>query len=87
MPYAVVAVETRVTWPTTETSIQFEGQTLTLRPGTSKLYRTVYTKYEPDTQEASAAAHSLLRRFLSAFAWSGEEPVRDRSWTVDSMLC
>jgi hypothetical protein len=77
MPYAVVAVETRISRPTTDTSIQFDGNTLTLRPGTSKLYRTVYTKYEPGTQQASTAAHSLLRRFLSALAWSGEEPVRD----------
>ena len=77
MPYAVVAVETRAGWPSAETSIQFHGRTLTLRPGTAKLYPTVYTKYEPDTQEESARAHSLLRRFLSALAWSGEEPVRD----------
>lgn len=77
MPYAVVAVETRVAWPTAETSIQFEGHPITLRPGTTKLYPTVYTKYEPDTREASTAAHSLLRRFLSALAWSGEEAVRD----------
>lgn len=77
MPYAVVAVETRVAWPTSETSIQFDGRTLTLRPGTAKLYPTVHTKYEPDTREASAAAHSMLRRFLSGLAWSGEEAVRD----------
>ncbi len=77
MPYAVVAVETRIPWPTVETSIHFDGHTLALRPGTSKLYPTVYVKYTPDTQQASAAAHSLLRRFLSALAWSGEEAVRD----------
>lgn len=77
MPYAVVAVETRIPWPTAETSIQFEGKTLTLRPGGSKLYPTVYTKYEPDTQDASHGAHSLLRRFLSALAWAGEDQVRD----------
>lgn len=77
MPFAVVAVETRILWPATDTSVQFAGQTLTLRPGTSKLYPTVYTKYDPDTQEAWGDAHSLLRRFLSALAWSGEQAVRD----------
>ena len=77
MPYAVIAIDEPVGWPSVETSVEFEARTLTLRPGSTSLYPTVYTKYEPDTNEAFAGAVSLMRRFLSAIAWTCESPVRD----------
>jgi hypothetical protein len=76
MPYLVAAVETGVPWTTTEAEVQFEGRTLTLRPGSKTLYPTVVVEYRPDTREAQADALGLVRRFLSALAWTGRSYIR-----------
>src|SRR2546423_1171266 len=70
MPYIVFALETSVAWPTEDTNMQFEGSTITLRPGSQTLYPTTVIQYEPDTADARAAAAACLRRFLSAMAWT-----------------
>jgi hypothetical protein len=49
---------------------QFEGRTLTLRPGSNTLYPTVVLAYEPDTDETRADALGVVHRFLSALSWT-----------------
>lgn len=70
MPFIVVAVETSVAWTTTEAAVQFEGRTLTLRPGSNTLYPTVVLAYEPDTEKTRADALGVVHRFLSALSWT-----------------
>jgi hypothetical protein len=77
MPYIVVAVETSIPWTTAETTVKFEGQVLTLRPGSKTLFPTVVLKYAPDTRERYFEGLELIRRFLSSIAWTDRSGIKD----------
>ena len=72
--WVVIGVETGVFWPTKETTVEFEGQQITLRPETKELAPTVIMQCKRLTMDEGL---HLLRRFLSSLSWVHGAPIRE----------
>lgn len=80
--WVVIGVETGVFWPTTDTTVEFDGHQLTLRPETIELAPTVIMQCKPPLT-IDEGLH-LLRRFLSSLSWVHGAPVREIASTGGS---
>jgi hypothetical protein len=65
--WLVVAIETNIEWPTVRTTVDFEGEVLTLRPSENRSYADICVQYEHPAGKAGAIER--VNRFLSAMAW------------------
>lgn len=74
--WMIVTVEAGVFWPTEETTINFMGHQLILRPPTESDAADVRIQYEQPTDEYQA--FETILRFLSTLAWSRRCPARAR---------
>jgi hypothetical protein len=63
-----LAVESSVAWPDCSTTVVFEGRELLLRPFDEEHSASV--QVDLDDQLSWDEAHALLRRYLSALAWT-----------------
>jgi hypothetical protein len=71
--WLVIGLESGVHWPTTETTVTFEGNDIVLRPETDRLAPSIALRYDGERELALA----LARRFLSSLAWVEEGPLRE----------
>jgi len=81
--WVVVALETDMGWPTSQTAIPFEGHEMLLRPASERLLPSVAMAYEPPMTHETALL--LVRRFLSSLAWVESAAVREAFDTGGSM--
>jgi hypothetical protein len=80
--WAVVGVETGVHWPTTDTTIEFDGHQLTLRPETLDRAPTVIMQCGPSLTLDDGLR--VIRRFLSSLSWVHGAPIREIASTGGS---
>lgn len=74
--WMIVTVENSALWPTEETTVDFMGNELILRPPTDKDAADVRMHYEHP--EGRLHAFETILRFLSALSWSKRCPARAR---------
>ncbi len=74
--WMIVTVEAGIAWPTEETSIDFMGHQLFLRPPTSDQAADVRIQYKHPSDEYQA--FETVLRFLSTLSWSRRSPARAR---------
>ncbi len=74
--WMIVTVENSALWPTEETTVDFMGNELILRPPTDKDAADVRMHYEHP--EDRLHAFETILRFLSALSWSKRCPARAR---------
>ena len=72
--WMIVPVETEIEWPAEETTFQFMGQMLTLRPPQEDSAADVCLEYEHPL--ADKRSFETICRFLSAFSWWQHRPAR-----------
>jgi hypothetical protein len=72
--WVVIGIETGVFWPTTETTVEFDGHQITLRPETKELAPSVIMQCKSVTMDEGM---HLLRRFLSSLSWVHGAPIRE----------
>jgi hypothetical protein len=72
--WVVIGVETGVFWPTKETTVEFDGHQITLRPETKELAPSVIMQCMGLTMNEGI---HLLRRFLSSLSWVHGAPIRE----------
>jgi len=73
--WLTIGLDTTVAWPTTETTVEFEGHTIHLRPGTETAAPCVDLQYEDS--EGHVEALGVLKRFMSSLAWVEGDYVRE----------
>lgn len=74
--WMIVTVENSALWPAQETTVDFMGNKLILRPPTDDAAADVRLQYEHPVEELEA--FETILRFLSALSWSKRCPVRAR---------
>src|SRR5438552_658078 len=72
--WMIVTVETDIEWPTEETSVEFSGHTLIMRPANGDAAADV--RHEYDHPQSQRSAFETICRFLSALAWWQHRPAR-----------
>lgn len=74
--WMIVTVENGVLWPAQETTIDFMGNKLILRPPIDDAAADVRLQYEHPVEEQKA--FETILRFLSVLSWSKRCPARAR---------
>jgi hypothetical protein len=74
--WMIVTVENEVLWPAQETTVDFMGNKLILRPPTEDAAADVGLQYEHPVGEPKA--FEIILRFLSALSWSERCPAHAR---------
>jgi hypothetical protein len=74
--WMIVTVETEIEWPTEETTLEFAGHTLVMRPPSGDAAADVRLEYDHPQSEHNAL--ETICRFLSALSWSQHRPCRGR---------
>src|SRR5579872_6427575 len=72
--WMIVTVDTEVEWPSKETSVQFAGHTLILRPPEGDSAADVRLQY--DHPQSERAAYETISRFLSTLSWWRHRPIK-----------
>ncbi|HUJ73120.1 MAG TPA: methylamine utilization protein MauJ [Verrucomicrobiae bacterium] len=73
--WMVTGVETNIGWPIVETTAEFRGHQIILRPQTDKLAPSVAMAYEPPVTAHDAQV--ILNEFLSALSWVERSGIKD----------
>jgi hypothetical protein len=74
--WMIVTVETEIEWPTEETTLEFAGHTLNMRPPEGDAAADVRLEYDHPQSERNA--FETICRFLSALSWWQHRPARSR---------
>jgi len=74
--WMVVTVETQIEWPAEETTIEFMGRLLVLRPPAGDSAADLRLQYEYPEGEQKAV--ETICRFLSTLSWHHRRPARGR---------
>ena len=80
MPFIVVGVTPSVPWTRGDVRVDFDGQSVLLRPGSDTLMPSVVVEYDA-ANDGEQRASRLARRFFSALAWAEDGGVRDEIWS------
>lgn len=70
-----VSVRGSAAWPTEETTVEFGGQKLVLKPATPKTERSVHIELR---DISNVDALTLINRFLSILSWCDDQPMENR---------
>jgi hypothetical protein len=73
--WVTIKVEDTTDWPTSETTVEYEGFTFLLLPETETSATAVALRRGATVSLDSAI--TIIRRFLSALAWALNQPIRD----------
>src|SRR5262245_29330079 len=70
-----VGVKGSAAWPTEETTVEFDGQILILKPATSDTEQSVHIN---PRGISDVEAITLINRFLSVLSWCDDQPIENR---------
>jgi hypothetical protein len=72
-----VGVKGTATWPTKETTVEFGGHKLLLKPATRDTEQSIHINLNSRGLPGDVYAMSLINRFLSVLAWCDDQPMQN----------
>ena len=77
--WAIVGIQTPISWPTEVSIYRFRDYDLLLRPGDNTTYPSISLKYD-DYRIDMNTARKVIMHFASSLAWHEDSPIHLKNW-------